>query len=220
MIPGSPEPERAFVLAVLAQGVDAENELAEVRELARTAGVDPVGRGRAAPRPAGAAHLCRQGEARGAEAAVPGGRRREPARRRRARPGAAALPRERARRARDRPDAADPRHLRPACDERRGEAAGRARAARVQPPAHARHVAAPRAARRRRRHARPRRVAARVRPPPRAAAHFRPAGAAQGPRAAARDAPQGALAHRGADDRSRRIHERRQVDAPQRAHRR
>ncbi len=43
MIPRSPEPERAFVLAVLAQGVDAENELAEVRELARTAGVDPVG---------------------------------------------------------------------------------------------------------------------------------------------------------------------------------
>src|SRR5947199_4198619 len=43
MIPGSPEPERGFVLAVLGQGVDAENELAEVRELARTAGVDPIG---------------------------------------------------------------------------------------------------------------------------------------------------------------------------------
>jgi GTPase len=43
MIPRSPEPERGFVLAVLAQGVDPENELAEVRELARTAGVDPVG---------------------------------------------------------------------------------------------------------------------------------------------------------------------------------
>jgi GTPase len=43
MIPGSPEPERAFVLAVLAQGVDADEELAEVRELARTAGVDPIG---------------------------------------------------------------------------------------------------------------------------------------------------------------------------------
>ena len=43
MIPRSPEPERGFVLAVLAQGTDAENELAEVRELARTAGVDPVG---------------------------------------------------------------------------------------------------------------------------------------------------------------------------------
>jgi GTP-binding protein HflX len=43
MIPRSPEPERGFVLAVLAQGTDPENELAEVRELARTAGVDPVG---------------------------------------------------------------------------------------------------------------------------------------------------------------------------------
>jgi GTP-binding protein HflX len=43
MIPGSPEPERGFVLAVLAQGVDADEELAEVRELARTAGVEPLG---------------------------------------------------------------------------------------------------------------------------------------------------------------------------------
>src|SRR5262245_27031146 len=44
MIPRSPEPERGFVLAVLAQGTDAEEELAEVEELARTAGVEPVGR--------------------------------------------------------------------------------------------------------------------------------------------------------------------------------
>jgi GTP-binding protein HflX len=43
MIPRSPEPERGFVLAVLAQGADPESELEEVRELARTAGVDPVG---------------------------------------------------------------------------------------------------------------------------------------------------------------------------------
>ncbi|HEX5448469.1 MAG TPA: GTPase HflX [Gaiellaceae bacterium] len=43
MIPGSPEPERGFVLAVLGQGVDAGAELAEVKELARTAGVEPVG---------------------------------------------------------------------------------------------------------------------------------------------------------------------------------
>src|SRR5579885_2637173 len=55
MIPGSPEPERGFVLAVLAQGADAAGELAEVRELARTAGVEPVGelvqrRGRPSPR--------------------------------------------------------------------------------------------------------------------------------------------------------------------------
>src|SRR3954453_18436784 len=43
MIPVSPEPERGFVLAVLAQGVDADDELAEVKELARTAGVEPIG---------------------------------------------------------------------------------------------------------------------------------------------------------------------------------
>jgi GTPase len=55
MIPRLPEPERGFVLAVLGQGVDPEEELAEVRELARTAGVEPVGavvqhRGRPAQR--------------------------------------------------------------------------------------------------------------------------------------------------------------------------
>jgi GTP-binding protein HflX len=55
MIPRLPEPERGFVLAVLGQGVDPDEELAEVRELARTAGVEPVGavvqhRGRPAQR--------------------------------------------------------------------------------------------------------------------------------------------------------------------------
>src|SRR5579872_1681239 len=44
MIPRSAEPERGFVLAVLAQGTDADEELAEVEELARTAGVEPIGR--------------------------------------------------------------------------------------------------------------------------------------------------------------------------------
>jgi GTP-binding protein HflX len=43
MIPRSLEPERGFVLAVLAQGADADEELAEVKELARTAGVETVG---------------------------------------------------------------------------------------------------------------------------------------------------------------------------------
>ena len=38
-----PEPERGLVLAVLAKGVDSDEELAELRELARTAGVTPVG---------------------------------------------------------------------------------------------------------------------------------------------------------------------------------
>ena len=38
------EPERGFMLAVLAQGVDPDDELAELDELARTAGVEPVAR--------------------------------------------------------------------------------------------------------------------------------------------------------------------------------
>jgi GTPase len=38
------DPERGFVLAVLAQGVDPDDELAELEELARTAGVEPVAR--------------------------------------------------------------------------------------------------------------------------------------------------------------------------------
>jgi GTP-binding protein HflX len=44
MIPRSQEPERGFLVAVLAQGADPDQELAEVEELARTAGVEPVGR--------------------------------------------------------------------------------------------------------------------------------------------------------------------------------
>jgi GTPase len=38
-----PEPERGLLLAVLPKGSDGEEELAELRELARTAGVAPVG---------------------------------------------------------------------------------------------------------------------------------------------------------------------------------
>ena len=40
--PGA-EPERGFLVAVLSQGIDAEEELGELRELLRTAGVEPVG---------------------------------------------------------------------------------------------------------------------------------------------------------------------------------
>jgi GTP-binding protein HflX len=40
--PGA-EPERGFLVAVLAQGVDVDEELGEMRELMRTAGVEPVG---------------------------------------------------------------------------------------------------------------------------------------------------------------------------------
>ena len=39
--PGA-DPERGFVVAVLPKGADPAEELAEIRELARTAGVDPV----------------------------------------------------------------------------------------------------------------------------------------------------------------------------------
>jgi len=38
------EPERGLVLAVLGQGVDADDEIGEFEELARTAGVQPVAR--------------------------------------------------------------------------------------------------------------------------------------------------------------------------------
>ncbi len=40
--PGA-EPERGFLVAVLGQGVDEDEELREMRELMRTAGVEPVG---------------------------------------------------------------------------------------------------------------------------------------------------------------------------------
>jgi GTP-binding protein HflX len=40
--PGA-EPERGLIVAVLPRGVDGADELAELRELARTAGVEPVG---------------------------------------------------------------------------------------------------------------------------------------------------------------------------------
>ena len=39
--PGA-EPERGFIVAVLGSDVDPDEELGEFRELARTAGVDPV----------------------------------------------------------------------------------------------------------------------------------------------------------------------------------
>ncbi len=38
-----PAPERGFIVAVLPQGIDSDEELAELHELARTAVVDPVG---------------------------------------------------------------------------------------------------------------------------------------------------------------------------------
>src|SRR3954471_4289652 len=45
VIQRQPDPalERGFIVAVLAQGVDSESELAELRELAQTALVEPIG---------------------------------------------------------------------------------------------------------------------------------------------------------------------------------
>jgi GTP-binding protein HflX len=45
VVPRQPDPalERGFIAAVLAQGVDRDDELAELRELARTALVEPIG---------------------------------------------------------------------------------------------------------------------------------------------------------------------------------
>src|SRR3954451_22298957 len=50
--------ERGYIAAVLAQGVDSEDELAELRELARTALVEPVGAlVQHRPRPEGRTYL-------------------------------------------------------------------------------------------------------------------------------------------------------------------
>ena len=86
-------------------------------------------------------------------------------------------------------------------------------------PAHARPVEAPRAARRRRRHARPGRVAARDRPP--AGAHPDRSCCSRGSRARrSTGARRGSAAQtlRDAVGLARRVHERRQVDAAERAH--
>src|SRR5205085_9754144 len=53
-----PAPERGFIAAVLAQGVDPDDELAELRELARTALVEPIGElVQHRPRPEGRTYL-------------------------------------------------------------------------------------------------------------------------------------------------------------------
>jgi GTP-binding protein HflX len=69
--PGA-EPERGFVLGVLPKGVDGESELAELRELARTAGVAPIGelvQHRNAPDPRTFVGKGKLGELKGAYAA-------------------------------------------------------------------------------------------------------------------------------------------------------
>ena len=133
-----PEPERGLLLAVLPKGADAESELGRAAR-AGAHGRRGAGRGDRPASPARrSAPLRRQGQARGAEGRLRRPRRGGAARRRRAPPGAAACARGRAFGPRRRPDAADPRHLRAARRLGRGKAPGRARAARVQPPADAR----------------------------------------------------------------------------------
>ena len=137
--PGA-QPERTFIVAVLQQGADDDRELAEIEELAQTAGVQPVGRlvqHRARP---DQRSYVGKGKLEELRQAFARGRGRVAARRRRADAAAAASARGRAQCARRRPGAADPRHLRPARVQRRGEAPGRAGPASVQPPADARHV--------------------------------------------------------------------------------
>ena len=140
-------------------------------------------------------------------------------------PAPAAQPGEGARAAGARPHGGDPRHLRRPRPHGRGQAAGRAGAARVQHGPHARPVDAPRASgrrprRRRHRHPRPGRVADRDGPPAGARPHHRahaparpgasPPARSSAPSASARTCPR----------RAGRLHERRQVDAAQRADRR
>ena len=70
--PAGLEPEKGLLLAVLPKGADAEDELGELRELTRTALVEPVEalvQQRSRPDPE---DLRRQGKARGAEDALRG----------------------------------------------------------------------------------------------------------------------------------------------------
>ena len=215
------EPERGLVLAVLPPGVDADDEIAELEELARTAGVEPVAQARPAPPAPRPAHVRRQGEARGAEGDVRGTRRRR----------CCSSTTSSARRS----------SARSRTSSRRASSTGRSSSSTSSPST----PSAPRASSRSssrsssttcrgcagmwqhlerlgggvgtrgpgesqletdRRLAR-RRISLLKEPP-------------QGPQPPARRAPQGAAPHRDADGRARRLHERRQVDAPQRAHRR
>ena len=153
-----------------------------------------------------------------------GGGRERRRRRRRADPAPGAQPREGARRAGARPHGRDPRHLRRPRPHGRGQAPGRAGAARVQHGPHARPVDAPRASRRRprrrrHRHPGPGRVADRDGPPAGARPHHRAQAPAR-PRALhPRRAARRARARAPAERRAGRLHQRRQVDAAQRAHR-
>ena len=122
-----------------------------------------------------------------------------------------------------RPHRRDPRHLRRPREHGRRQAAGRARAARVQHGPHAGSVDPPRAAQRRRGRdadAWTGRDADRDRSPSGAQPHHRAAPQARGGQGRAGDDARRARAGQRAADRAGRLHERGQVHAAQRAHRR
>ncbi|CAA9507811.1 MAG: Ribosome LSU-associated GTP-binding protein HflX, partial [uncultured Solirubrobacterales bacterium] len=154
------------------------------------------------------------------------GRRRQLGRlRRRARAAPGAQPRAGDRRAGDRPHGDHPRHLRRPRELGGGQAAGRARPARVQPRAHARAVDPPRAPRRRahgrrHRHPWPGRDPDRDRPSPRSRPHYRAEAPPRAHPGHALDHAQRARARAPAHGRARGLHQRRQIDAAERAHRR
>ena len=197
-------------------------DLEELKELLRTAGVATVGeltqkRDNAAPEP-----VPRPRQGGRAQAAAQGGGRERRRRRRRAHAAPAAQPGGRARHPGARPHRGDPRHLRLPRAHGRGQDAGRARPARIQHGPHARPVDAPRASRRRprrrrHRHPRPGRVPDRDGPPARARPHHGPAPPPGGRQGHARDPAGRARARAPAQRRARGLHQRRQVDAAERA---
>ena len=156
--------QRAFMVAAVPAGED--DQLAELAELLRTAGVAGGRQPGPAPRPAAPQLLSRHRQARGAEGRARRRRRQPGGLRRRALAPPGAQPGDGARRAGDRPHGDHPRHLRRPRPHRRGQAPGRAGPARVQPGPDARPVVAPRAPRRRDRHPGPGRDPDRDRPPP------------------------------------------------------
>ena len=201
------------------------DDLAELRELLRTAGVAVVGQAvqhRDKPHPN---TYLGPGKVEEVKAAAKAADANVVAVRRRALAASGAQPGGRAGPAGHRPHGHHPRHLRRPRQQRRGQAPGRARPAAVQPRAHARAVDAPRAPgrlglRAGHRHQGPGRDADRDRPPPGARPHLgAQAQAGRGQVLARRDARR-ARARPPAAGGARRLHQRRQVDAAQRAHRR
>ena len=218
----APPVEKAFLVAVDTgddAGWTADDSLTELAALATTAGADVVGAEWQNRRHVDPNWYVGKGKA---EELAPGpvrDRVRHPGRRRRAQPGPAEEPREPAQRQGHRPQPADPRHLRPARPDPRGPPPGRARAARV--PAAAPHapVDAPLAHPGRHRVPRSRRVAAGDGPPDHPRADQEDEGARRGRPPPARDHRARPRPAPVPDRRDRRLHERRQVDAAQRARR-